>query len=36
MDYEETTIQECIDKSEKEKQSAIINDGKIIGFSKEK
>ncbi len=36
MNYENETIQDCIDKYEKEGKVAIINDGKVIDFIPEK
>lgn len=35
MNPEAVTIQDCIDMSEKRGKSAIINDGKVVGFESE-
>ncbi len=32
MNLEEVTIEECIDKFDRERQTVIINDGKIVEF----
>ncbi len=35
MNYENITIQDCLDNNEKQGKAAIINDGQVLDFVKE-
>lgn len=36
MNYNEITIEDCIEMFEKKGMTTVINDGEVIGFAKEK
>lgn len=36
MDLDKVTLQDCIDMAELKGKFAVINDGRIIGFTKER